>query len=167
MYVRTHNNSAPDEMVGVADPEQLMIETAACKLRSALKSYHELGRDPATTPEAMAEWARNELQMELVAGYLMVADSSTFQITPPTFRMLFLDARGDIVRHDRVVPIDVGMIHDGLCQMHLVNMEPWRKGEIGEKYKPDGSVGVRLYQRGIEIVEQFQATVGLSALKLD
>lgn len=149
-----------------ANPEESLLEKALSSFRSTLECLREIHgmREP---PEDVIECVRSELQEKSVVGFILVADSSTFRNAPAMFRIMYLDARCDIIRHGRVEPGDVGLLCMSLAKRHIADMPGWLDSELGDKYRPDGSVGARLYRRGMEAMEQHLRAMGLTVLSLD
>lgn len=149
-----------------ANPEESLLEKALSGFRSTLKCWREIHgmREP---PEDVIECVRRELQEESVVSYIVVADSSTFRNAPAMLRVMFLDARCDIIRHSRVDLVEMGLLCVSLAKRRIADMPGWLDGGVGDKYRPDGSVGARLYRRGMEVMEEHLRAVGLTILSVD
>lgn len=95
-----------------------------------------------------------DLQFMAVEAYLIVADREAFETDQ--LRILYLDARGNIVRHSRLPPEEVAIAREKWNAGKFRDSEWWieerwssKPGSIiGEKYKARGEIGRVLY--GVE-----------------
>jgi hypothetical protein len=107
--------------------------------------------------EAEAGVAGTQLQLMAVAmgTYLIVVDQKAFE--SEGLRILYLDARGNIIRHSRIAPEDIWIArgqwegcryNDG--QWWVIGEEGYSTGDgvLGEKYRAKGEIGRVLYDVG-------------------
>ncbi|KAI2468958.1 hypothetical protein F4781DRAFT_443032 [Annulohypoxylon bovei var. microspora] len=94
-----------------------------------------------------------QLQVMAVATYLLVADAEAFE--SGKLRILYLDARGNVVRHSRIEPEDVFEARSRWNAAKLRDGEWWLEkdvctpgGALGGKYRAGGEMSRGLY--GIE-----------------
>ncbi|KAI0906411.1 hypothetical protein F4823DRAFT_627070 [Ustulina deusta] len=97
------------------------------------------------------------LQASVVASFLFVADAEAFETEK--LRLLFLDARGNIVRESRVPCTDTWEMRDGWNARKFQDGNFWMDRDrsewyvpnhpgsvLGEKYAYSGEIGPELYQ---------------------
>lgn len=92
-----------------------------------------------------------ELQFMAVQAYLIVADREAFETDK--LRILYLDARGNIVRHSRLAPENVWEARGEWSGAKYRDSQWWKEkeyftqpgGTLGEKYKAKGEIGRILY----------------------
>ena len=92
---------------------------------------------------AVVERCAVMLQLYSVDHYLVVGDAEAFESNQ--LRVLFLDARNDIVRQSRIPAEDIGPLRIQVWRGAIRDQDCWVDGEVGEKYKVDGEMGQRLY----------------------
>ncbi|GAP93033.2 hypothetical protein SAMD00023353_10200170 [Rosellinia necatrix] len=99
------------------------------------------------------------LQASVVASFLFVADAEAFETAK--LRLLFLDARGNIVRQSRVPSTDTWEMRDGWNARKFQDGNFWMDRDrsewhvandpgsvLGERYRLSGDIGSRLYHLG-------------------
>ncbi|KAI1126425.1 hypothetical protein F5Y10DRAFT_293813 [Nemania abortiva] len=144
----------------LGDPVEL--GTLRGKLRESVASALRLegqGNDAKKlkTDDTEAGPVGMRLQASVVASFLFIADAEAFETGK--LRLLFLDARGNIVREWRVPYTDTWEMRDGWNARKFLDSNFWMDRDrsewhvpndpgsvLGEKYGYSGEIGQELYQ---------------------
>ncbi|KAK9422562.1 hypothetical protein SUNI508_00425 [Seiridium unicorne] len=94
--------------------------------------------------EAETTDAGIQLQELAVGSFLLVADAHAFG--SDRLRLLFLDARGNIVRESRILVGEIHVLKGEWFRSSWSDTEDWwLGGEVGVNYRADSAVGKELY----------------------
>lgn len=128
-------------------------------LRDAVKNFLPLverGRDDhpeewAASREDVVAWCADLIHKACMDHYMIVADTETFETGQ--FLVLFLDAKNDIVKQARIPAEDIGPLRIQVWRAALVDQDCWIRGELGEKYKVNGTIGRELHAISLSLLE--------------
>ncbi|KAI0099452.1 hypothetical protein F4814DRAFT_433275 [Daldinia grandis] len=144
----------------LGNPDEL--ETLRQKLRESVASALRLEGEGQTvgqlkTDHIEAGAAGMALQANIVASFLFVVDADTFETEK--IRLLYLDARGNIVRETRVPSTETWEMRDAWNAKKFRDSVFWNDRDrsewgvpndpgsvLGEKYKFQGEIGRVLYK---------------------